>query len=87
MLRKRNIFLLIGVLCILFGMYGLGGALRDFRSGHLSSGTAALSQQPYGPFLRACCFSFELIMGFWFIRAAVRRKPGPDGSPDDKANS
>jgi hypothetical protein len=82
--RKRNVYLGIGVLFILFGVDGIVGAIGDFRRGDLTSGTAALSQQPYGPFLRLFCFSFMVIMAFWFIREGIRTRPGATSLRDDE---
>ncbi len=73
--RKRHVYFVIGVLLILFGVEGIVGAIGDFRRGDLASGTAAVSQQPYGPFLRLFCFSFILIMAIWFIRKGIRTRP------------
>ncbi len=82
--RKRHVYFGIGVLFILFGVEGVVGALGDFRRGDLTSGTAALSRQPYGPFLRLFCFSFMLIMAFWFIRQGIRTKPAARSHRDDE---
>jgi len=85
--RNRNTLVGIGVLCILFGVGGVLKAVSDFRAGDLSSGIAAASRQPYGPFLRLVCFVFMLVAGFWIIRRAVQPPPGAGGRPDDSTTS
>ncbi len=82
--RKRNGNLGIGVLFILFGVEGILGAIADFRRGDLMSATAAASQQPYGPFLRLFCFSFMVIMAFWFLWRGIRTAPAARSHRDDE---
>jgi hypothetical protein len=81
--RNRNTSVGIGILGILFGVGGLFKAATDFRMGNLTTGTAAASQQPYGPFLRLVCFFFMIVVGFWFIHHAVQPPPGAGGPPDE----